>query len=115
VRAARSTATACGGGSAERGAIGGAAGGAAAGGDAATEGEAESIGGADVTAADPAPGGAAGRSDAHQWKAQGRLPGLDVTTLFSETSPKTTQRLRHTFTLACVGGAVYAVYAESWM
>ena len=31
---------------------------------AATEGEAESIGDADVTAADPAPGGAAGSSDA---------------------------------------------------
>jgi hypothetical protein len=58
------TNTTCGGGSAGRGAIGGAAGDAAAGGDAATEGEAESIGDADVTAADPAPGGAAGSSDA---------------------------------------------------
>ena len=63
-RAARSTAAACGGGGAARGAIGEAAGDAAASIDAATEGEAESIGEADVTAADPAPGGAAGSSDA---------------------------------------------------
>ena len=56
-RAVRSTRAACGGGGAARGAIGEAAGGdAAACIDAATEGEAESIGEADVTAADSAPG-----------------------------------------------------------
>ena len=64
-RAARSTAAACGGGGAARGAIGEAAGGdAAACIDAATDGERESISEADVTAADSAPGGAAGSSDA---------------------------------------------------
>ena len=64
-RAARSTAAACGGGGAARGAIGEAAGGdATACIDAATDGERESISEADVTAADSAPGGAAGSSDA---------------------------------------------------
>ena len=63
-RAARSTAAACGGGGAARGAIGEAAGGdATACIDAATDGERESISEADVTAADSAPGGAAGSSD----------------------------------------------------
>ena len=64
-RAARSTAAACGGGGAARGAIGEAAGGdATACIDAATDGGRVSISEADVTAADPAPGGAAGSSDA---------------------------------------------------